>query len=383
MKRALLLSSVMLRGYGVSVVAQELAKKSEQHGWKIVIGCLQNDDDFSSEDCVVLPASTQLILDFCRKHKIDVVIAQTSPYFEVLPSISEYYPTIAYEHGDPTPSFFDQDASEREHIRQNKIVNVYPRVNRVIAVSFFLRNDIEWAQTKVCYSGCNHVRHGNFEKSTPAVTSAKFKVGTLMRLGAGEARYKGNEIYLEVIQRLQNQIDVEPWIMGRGTAEDKAFWNSHGVDVMLNATDLEREDYLSGLDVFVSASQWEGFNLPLVEAQALGTVGVAFDVGAHPETTPFLATSIEDLVSMLLAWSRDREILKRVSDQAQKYVQSKFDWNETAACFCQHLDEVAAEKNQDSKAGLILRKLWALYRREGLFGTVRRLTQKLFVVVKR
>lgn len=36
-------------------------------------------------------------------------------------------------------------------------------------------------------------------------------------------------------------------------------------------------------DVYVTASTWEGFNLPLVEAQLMGTPGVAFDVGAHGE----------------------------------------------------------------------------------------------------
>ena len=36
-------------------------------------------------------------------------------------------------------------------------------------------------------------------------------------------------------------------------------------------------------DVYVTASQNEGFNLPAVEAQACGKPVVAFDVGAHKE----------------------------------------------------------------------------------------------------
>lgn len=36
-------------------------------------------------------------------------------------------------------------------------------------------------------------------------------------------------------------------------------------------------------DVYVSASTWEGFNLPVVEAQLFGSPVVAFDIGAHKE----------------------------------------------------------------------------------------------------
>lgn len=256
MRKALLLSSVMLRGYGVSVVAGELIKRSQQHGWKIISGCLQYDEDYESDDCHVLPADAAVILDFCRRENIDVVVAQTSPYFEVLPAISAYYPTIAYEHGDPTPAFFDSDADERETIRRNKIENVYPKVNKVVTVSHFLKYDIEWPDAEVCYSGCDHVLNQTSVECTTRDPRSPTKIGTLMRLGAGEAQYKGNDIYVQLVHRLQQQIQIEPWIMGRGTLEDKRHWTELGVHTVINASDRDKEQYLSELDVFVSCSQW-------------------------------------------------------------------------------------------------------------------------------
>jgi len=41
--------------------------------------------------------------------------------------------------------------------------------------------------------------------------------------------------------------------------------------------------YYAACDVYATGSLWEGFNLPLVEAQACGKPVVAFNVGPHPE----------------------------------------------------------------------------------------------------
>lgn len=47
--------------------------------------------------------------------------------------------------------------------------------------------------------------------------------------------------------------------------------------------DGELPYYYSACDLYVTASLWEGFNLPLAEAQACGKKVVAFDVCSHPE----------------------------------------------------------------------------------------------------
>src|SRR3989338_617293 len=47
--------------------------------------------------------------------------------------------------------------------------------------------------------------------------------------------------------------------------------------------DGELPNYYAACDLYVTASLWEGFNLPLAEAQAVGKEVVAFDVCSHPE----------------------------------------------------------------------------------------------------
>lgn len=47
--------------------------------------------------------------------------------------------------------------------------------------------------------------------------------------------------------------------------------------------DEELPYYYAACDLYVTASLWEGFNLPIAEAQACGKRVVAFDVCSHPE----------------------------------------------------------------------------------------------------
>jgi len=47
--------------------------------------------------------------------------------------------------------------------------------------------------------------------------------------------------------------------------------------------DEDLPKHYAACDVYVTCSQWEGFNLPAAEAQACGKSVVAFSIGSHPE----------------------------------------------------------------------------------------------------
>jgi glycosyltransferase involved in cell wall biosynthesis len=380
-RRALFLSSVMMRGYGVSVVADEIAQRIGAFGWDVMIGSLSIDETYRAKGVVEIAADPSAVAQFCRTNGIAAVIAQTTPYFEVLPALCSEFPTIVFEHGDPSPHFFDKDAEERQRIRLNKISNVYPHVTRVLASSHFLRHDIEWLSAAVVPLGCDHVPDPGPKDLTLTVQrlGRPLRVGTLMRLGDGESRYKGVELFADLIEATHEHGGIEFAIMGRGTDADRDRWESLGVEVHLNATDEARAAYLRGLDVLFSPSLWEGFNLPLVEAQASGTVGVAFDVGAHPETTPFLASNLEDAARMLRAWNNDRNQLERASLRSYRFARAKFRWDTTARLLANHLDEVVPPPQPTAPPGrwiTRLMRLEGLVRREGAAGAARVIVQR-------
>jgi glycosyltransferase involved in cell wall biosynthesis len=376
-RRALLLTSVMKRGYGVSVVAAELAARLEVNGWKLDVGALEVDEHFARDGVVEMADDITTIVTYCKSNEIDIIVAQTSPYFEKLPILDHWFRTMIYEHGDPTPGLFPREKFARERGRSHKRKHVYPNVSRVVAISDFIRADIGWPSASVVLNGCDHVPdHGikelsDFEQNA----SEPLRVGTLMRLGHGESFYKGIDEFASLAESHGGDGRISFAIMGRGAESDRKRWNDLGVECHLNSSDAERATFLRDLDVFLSPSMWEGFNLPLVEAQASGTVGLAFDVGAHPETTPFVMSTLDDVEFLLDTWSVDRGALARASQRSYRFARTHFVWDRTAAQFAAELDATMCASRGElwrrTKLGRSARRILGRYRIDGVVGLIR------------
>lgn len=312
-------------GYGVSVVVENLSRELIRKGNVVRIGCREYEQTYAEEFSIEkLDAEPTQIMELADSFDAEFIIAHTSPYLEVLPSVSQRFGRWVWEHGDPTPELFWKDADLRREIIVNKRANVYPAVERVIVISKFVRTDIGWPRAEVIYNGCDHIPSHEPAESR----SGQIKVGTLMRLGKGEGSYKGNELLIEIAQYSRRQGRKYQYsVMGRGTAVDAAPFEEADIKVHLNASDEERHQYLRNLDVFISLSLWEGFDLPVVESQRSGTVAIALDTGAHPEVTPFIVSSVYELESMINAYDQDRELLRDHSLSCRNFVEEKFRWS--------------------------------------------------------
>lgn len=331
--RVLMLAPYMKMGYGVSEAIAALSRHMEPIGIMTTVGCLEYDRHFYDIDVRTVRPDPQAVLDLAAKLGASAVVAHGSPFFEVLPSLSGKVRTIAYEYGDPTPEMFGDDADERRRIADAKKINVYPKVDVVAAISEFIRHDIEWPQAQVVRLGVEHVPDLGPKPLVPPLDSAApLRVGTLMRLGVGESRYKGSDHLLQVkdlVGKAQCPIQFE--VMGRGDPGDADRFETAGFRVHLNASEDERIEFLRGVDVFVSPSQWEGTNLPLVEAAALGTPSLAFDTGSHPEFTPLLFRSVTQLADQILAYEIDRVgLLRDHGELCYRYVRRAMAWDDAA-----------------------------------------------------
>lgn len=341
MSRLLFLTQRMLMGYGVERVLHEVAVRLTQRGHELLVLTNETDDSYRGPYRVVAleRGTVDEVAELAAAFDPAAAIACTTPFFEMLPVLRHRHPAWAWEHGDPSPEFFSEDGEARERIKRDKIDFCYPVIDGVLAISEFIRSDIEWPAAYVVYDGCDHAPDlGSKGLQDLRPGREPLRVGTLMRLGSGEARYKGNEMFLSLVRAADGaDCAMEFRAMGRGSDEDARELRAAGCEVVLNANDDEKWRYLRSLDAFVSCSLWEGFNLPLAEAQAVGTLGLAFDTGAHPEVTPLVFGSVPEMMELLKALERDRELVLSHSRAAYHYVRQRFTWDRAADALERHV----------------------------------------------
>jgi glycosyltransferase involved in cell wall biosynthesis len=336
MKTVLFLTYRMMLGFGVDVVVNQVSIRLRKRGYRVVVGCIEADPaGFGNLQIERIRPTAEEVRALVQRTSASVVVAHTSPFFELLPELAGQASCWAWEHGDPTPSLFDKDRAERQRIKDRKR-EIYPRLSGVIAISDFIRRDIGFPAAHVIYNGCDHAPEtaSKNQQDIPVGELRPLRIGTLMRLGSGEAFYKGNALFRQLAARLREAAPgISVCVMGRGNDGDARPFRDAGIDVRLNASDADKWRYLRQLDVFLSFSLWEGFNLPLAEAQALGTVGLAFDTGAHPEVTPLVLGNVDDAVAQIRAYDRNRELLLQHSQLCWHFVRQRFSWDRCAATF--------------------------------------------------
>lgn len=335
MKTVLFLTYRMMLGFGVDVVVNQVGRQLRQRGYRVVVGCIAADPGYGELEIELIEPTLEAVRKLARRVEASVVVAHTTPFFELLPELQAEIPCWAWEHGDPTPALFEQDGAERQRIKERKTA-FYSRLSGVIAISDFIRHDIGCLGAQVIYNGCDHVPHAESKNQQDIEVGElrPLRVGTLMRLGSGEALYKGNALFRQFATRLREVApNVEIHVMGRGSDADALPFRRAGIKVHLNAPDAEKWKYLRTLDVFLSFSLWEGFNLPLAEAQALGTVGLALDTGAHPEVTPLVMANVDEALAQVRSYDVRRELLLEQSQLCWRFVHERFRWARCAALF--------------------------------------------------
>ena len=115
--------------------------------------------------------------------------------------------------------------------------------------------------------------------------TGKIVVLNVCRFHKAERRYKGIDDYIA----LEQAAAADPALAGRlafvlcgkGSHADRDEMVAAGLTVYASVTDAELIDLYAAADLYVNFSKWEGFNLGIAQALAMGLEVVASDIPAH------------------------------------------------------------------------------------------------------
>ena len=163
-------------------------------------------------------------------------------------------------------------------------------VDEAYSVSKYLKEDLKKVSnlgSKVVYNKIDMKRFNKKIKSYKIIKKYNLKNKKVLLYIGRIAPHKGIHLLLESFKIIKNAIPNTKLIIAGKPTFNSYFNKLRTADKDIIFTGfVDDEDlpyYYAACNVYVTASLWEGFNLPAAEAQACGKKVVAFNIGSHPE----------------------------------------------------------------------------------------------------
>lgn len=342
----------MLRGFGVDLVVDRVASGLARKGHDVTVYASVTDETLGDDgyrlELIPTPASAffprydlsaQQHLGRMNGAGNDVLLIETFPFFSYLPRLKT--PAVAVDHGVSSTQGFP--AKIRANFRYMELMQqqLYFRfARRIVTVSGYLRSLLPAGlrdRTTVIYNGADHYGVGKGggaqelrrQLGVPAGDTLLLYVG---RLNPDHQPYKGTAELVRLYRTLKrDRPGLHLLMVGFGGPEERRWLESEGVLVIDNAPAEQMPDIFSACDIYVTASRWEGFDLPLVEAQSFGKPVAALDIGAHPEViernrSGLLVSDHMELAAAVSLLEADPGLRQRMGEAARENA-ARFVWS--------------------------------------------------------
>lgn len=358
----------MLRGFGVDLVVDQLARGLGARGHEVTVYASVSDGTFEPEGyrlkSIPTPASSwfplcdllaQRHLSFLNGEGNDAWLVHTPPFFSLLPRLAA--PAIAVDYGVSSSAGFPlKIRANFAYVRWSQD-HVFWRWAKAIApISNFLRRDLPprlKQKAEVIYLGADHYRSlaGSVDDESVrrelGIGSDEVLLLYVGRLASADQPYKGTAELVETWRWLHRQNPKLRLLMaGFGGERERKWLEEQGISVITNAATERMPSIFAACDVYVTASRWEGFDLPLLEAQSFGKPVVALNIGAHPEVVAdgesgFLVDNMNDLGKAVLALAADKDLRSLMGAAALRQAE-RFKWENTVAAYDRLIGDVMA-----------------------------------------
>lgn len=290
--RLLILSVTHQIGHGVPVVVDIHARHLAQEGHDVIVGGPKGRNDFVYAGCrrAVLDTPQEAAI-YAMAHGVDCVIMHTPPFFSTMRWLGDGVKTFVYDHGEPPPELFPDAEARRMQLVEKAFC--LEMADALYANSQATRDDSGHRRMGVIPLGNTHLAQWNdsmhqrrVERRAALDLEGRIVVLNVCRFHESERYYKGIDDYCAVKDRLETEFPDEASkfvfvLAGKGGEDDVEEMESRGLRVFANVSDQEMLDLYCCADLYANFSRWEGYNLGIGQALAMGLDVVASDIPVH------------------------------------------------------------------------------------------------------
>jgi GT2 family glycosyltransferase len=364
--RILLLSVVYKIGYGVPVVIQQHARKLLQSGYEVVIGGPLAENEMSFPGCErVELGSAQEAAVYAFTSGIALIVSHTPPFFEVPILIGGHIPVLAYDYGEPAAEFFQEPT-------RSYLLNVgYQKraaaalTTCIAAISQSVKDETLNKDALVLGLANSHLPAWSEalrpERDRMRATQGwqdGFVILTVCRFHENERAYKGLDKISMILREFPylypEQSKPLIWALaGAGSSSDVEQAEQLGFTVFPNVSDAMLADLYKAADAYMGFSKWEGYNLGIAQALAMGLPTLGSDIPAHREF------GIRTTNSVLVAceWLAG-EVERRAAAMPGQRIATVYDWDRSATAFVAVVEEMLQQSAVQKPRGGASGGLW-------------------------
>ncbi|MAG15632.1 hypothetical protein CMO88_01070 [Candidatus Woesearchaeota archaeon] len=312
--RIAILTPTFFRFSGPDRVVKNEAEEHVAKGNKVTVFTFKGDIKAKNYNVVELwmPSNATLeriyrllfFLDFFKIIKTakmlkeyDEVVSFLYPMTIIASTARKYYKKkyVYYNVGVAYPKLFN--LFERTYMNFfNILTNLSVKnADSAISISDFLRKEL--LRETGLDSTVKHVKvdskeyNTNLDKKKIQAIVKKHKLKKPVILFVGRlSPHKGVHLLLKAFNIIKKEIDATLVIVGKPTFDKYSkklmkLSKNHRDSVVFTGfvSDEDLPYYFGACDLYATATLWEGFDIPTVQAQMCGKKVVAFDVGSHPE----------------------------------------------------------------------------------------------------
>lgn len=200
-------------------------------------------------------------------------------------------------------------------------------------------------RTIVNYHGIEHLVCYDHEKATKLREELDINDKLLiLSVGRFSTPYKGMAEIARIFDEVQEKNHaVVLLLVGRGSIHSLGIRSPmENVKTLSNVPFETLKLCFAACDIYCTCSKWEGFDLPVVAAQANGKPVIAYNIGAHREVvlnekTGFLVENTSEFLLRLRSLVEDAELRRRIGGRGRIAAQ-RFTWKESVKRFEKAID---------------------------------------------
>ena len=312
----MMLSVTHQRGHGVAVVVDIQARHLASRGYEVLVAGPSAPQEMPYVDCrrVVLDSAEDAACA-AVENSVDCIVAHTPPFFSTARWLGGKPRFFVYDYGEPNPQFFPDAEARLGVLAEKAFCSVI--ADRWLAISPSVAGESGLQNVEVVPLGNAHLAVWSLtmpserEKARALYGWAdKFVVLNVCRFHRAERHYKGVDTYVRVRDLLRlgspSLGDKIVFVMcGKTTEEDVAEIESTGLTVLADVSDSELVQLYAAADLYVNFSRWEGYNLGIGQALAMGLPVFASDIPPHKAFPIATFADVDEAVDRIIDLADD------------------------------------------------------------------------------